>query len=69
MNKNLRIGLYLQIPNAVIILGLILAFLTTNVNWLGIYNDLFLILGISIYSLINIFSLRFIVIGLTMKGG
>lgn len=67
MNKYFKYGLLLQIPNISLILAFIIFNLIIKVNWLTISNNLFLIISISIYALINVFSLIFFIVGLTNK--
>ena len=67
MNKFFKYCMALQIPNGLIFLAVIISFLINKIEWLTIYDNLFLIISISIYVLINIFSLIFLILGLTIK--
>ena len=64
MNKLLKIGLIFQIPNLLALVVLILGLVIFNINWGWMYENAgFIILGV-IFSLLNIFSIIFIALGI-----
>lgn len=67
MNKILKTGLWLQVPNAIVITFIIALVIALSIDWIAIINNIIWIAAITIYSLINIFSAIFIIVGLFLK--
>lgn len=64
MNKLLKIGLILQVPNLLALIVIILMFLVYKINWnIFLNNAGWIILGV-IYGLINIFSIILSICGI-----
>lgn len=64
MNKLLKIGLILQVPNIYALMVLFLMFLIFKINWNILLNNAgWIILGV-IYGLINIFSIILLICGI-----
>jgi uncharacterized Tic20 family protein len=64
MNKILKYGLYMQIPNLILIMIITLSLIITSINWNWFINNLGIIILGTIFVLINIFSLILILVGL-----
>jgi hypothetical protein len=64
MNKILKYGLYMQIPNLILIMIITLSLIITSINWNWFINNLGIIILGTIFVLINIFSLILIFVGL-----
>ena len=65
MNKQLKIGLILQIPNVLALICIILIFGLPMINFDSFtYKNTVLIIGGTVYALLNIFSIILIIAGL-----
>jgi hypothetical protein len=67
MNKILKTGLWLQVPNAIVVSFIFALIIALSIDWIAIINNIVWIAAITIYTLINIFSIIFIIVGLTLK--
>ena len=67
MNNKIFAGLILQIPNALIVIGIMVAFLTSLIDIQWLTENLQLIVVGVMFLLINIASLIFLFIGIIEK--
>jgi hypothetical protein len=64
MNKILKWGLILQIPNILILSIILIATLVLTIDWLFLFENFGIIILMVFYGLVNIFSLIFIIGGI-----
>ncbi len=64
MNKFLKTGLILQIPNLIGLIIFIFAWIFMVINWEWLLNNIILIIIISIFTIINIFSIILLALGI-----
>ena len=63
MNKRIKVGLFLQIPNLLILLIIISEFMIDKINWQSIsYNIGYILIGTT-FALINITSIIYLITG------
>jgi len=67
MDKNLKIGLLLQIPNALIVMSLLVGYIILKIDWLTILNNLPIIIVATVWILINLASIFYIIAGFSKK--
>jgi hypothetical protein len=67
MNKHLKLGLLLQIPNIFILISLIITWIIFNLNWYWLLHNAMFIVALTAYLLINIFSVILISLGIMDK--
>ena len=64
MNKFIKTGLLLQIPNVLIVSVFLLILIVSKVNWTGIIDNLIWIILGTLFAIVNLASLVLLFIGI-----